>query len=369
MLLWGAASGLAQADEFFTVYYLCADWGPAMQLPAKPGGKPQFNDSEQEIYCLKQLGSFTRKMRLVPSLDGRNTEYAGHGVSIYLCKMKADGSGKTEIKELWHDVTYPIETDTQSSWIAVNQNTRKIAVSIKFAGTDLMGLWTMNLDGSDLEQIIGARNQDRKLRKIDHPSWSPDGRWIVYEEGVRESPPEHSWIAKCDATGKNAVRLTSGPQDKQPGISPDGKVVLFVHDPLKYLGLNGSGESTWVASTLWLMDLDGSNPREIPNPLAKPDWHAQGVHGSYPAWSPDGKRILAEEKIIDATTGATLWSGSPLHRGHRYTYGWGSWGREGFVGCTVGGLLLTDNQMKEAKDLGVSGDRDCRKIHAGDCRW
>jgi hypothetical protein len=159
---------VTQAQEFANIEYLCADWGPAMTLPKKAGETPIFSDTEEEIYFLKQVTRFTRKTRLVPDLlGGGKTEDIGHGISIYLCKMKPDGSAKTEIKELWKNPNHPIDTQGASTWMDVNESTHKIVLSVLFAGTDVMGLWTMNLDGGDLKQIIRPEWSKEKLVGVD----------------------------------------------------------------------------------------------------------------------------------------------------------------------------------------------------------
>jgi len=48
--------------------------------------------------------------------------------------MKPDGGDKTEIKELWKNPNYPIDTQGQSTWMDVNERTRKIALAITYAG-------------------------------------------------------------------------------------------------------------------------------------------------------------------------------------------------------------------------------------------
>jgi len=87
-LMWSSAC----AREITAVEYLCCDWGPAMILPTKTNEVAQFNDAEDEIYFLKQVASSSRE-----------------SAKIYLCKMKADGKGKTEIKELWHKPNYSMK--------------------------------------------------------------------------------------------------------------------------------------------------------------------------------------------------------------------------------------------------------------------
>ena len=242
-----ASSLVALAQEFCNVEYLCCDWGSAMKLASKPSEKPQFSDKEEEVYFLKQVFYFTRKKRLMPDLlSGSKTEDIGHGVSIYLCKMKADGSNKTEIKELWKNPNDSIDTQTQSTWMDVNEKTRKIALSITFAGNDITGLWTVNLDGSVLKRIITPEVNEHYLQAINHPSWTPDGQSIVFEERLRGIDPNQHRIVKCDAEGRDRVRLTDGPRDQQPAVSPDGKWVAFIH-----WTVNGDVRDSW----LWLVNL------------------------------------------------------------------------------------------------------------------
>jgi hypothetical protein len=347
--LWMAAAGLlatlAGAEEFNNIEYLCCDWGPAMTMPSKTNAAPQFSDTEEEIYFLKQLGSFTRKK----GISGNET--MGRGIGIYLCKMKSDGSGKTEIKELWRNPNHPIDTQAQSTWMDVNARTRKIAFSITYAGSDVMGLWTMNLDGSELKHLIKSTVIGGKFQRIDSPSWTPDGEWIVYREET-----DAMRLAKCDRNGENAVRFMGNEAGSQCRVSPDGRQIAYIH------------HDGW-ASILYLANIDGTNPHPLPAPDDK-RWHTHG--GTYPAWSPDGDRILyigIASTIADISNGKIIIGHSPQYQGKRYTCGWPHWGKTGIVGFSVGGILFTDSELKEAKWLGSSGlsSLSASKSDAG--RW
>ena len=350
---------LAGAQEFANVEYLCADWGPAMRLPSKECEKPNYSDTEEEIYFLKQVGRFTRKTHLVPGiLSGSNTEDIGHGISIYLCKMKPDGSAKTEIKELWKNPNYPIDTQSQSTWMAINDKTRKIALAITLAGSDVTGLWTMKLDGSDLQHTINPTLIEGHLQSIHFPSWTPDGKCIVFGESLRGAM--HGRITKCDMGGKNLVYLTDGPADSQPRVSPAGTKVVYRHDPMIKLGQDGRGERR-VAATLWLMSIDGSDKQEIPNPEAKPDWPTKGRWGTFPTWSPDGKKLLLTDGgLVDVENGKMLWRGAPFRDGKQHSWGWAHWGKLGIVGYNLSGILFTDNDIRESKTLGSSQLVECK---------
>ena len=254
--------GTATAGLFGTDYnnieYLCCDWGPAMTLPAKTNDVAQFNDAENEVYFLKQVFSFTRKKRLAKDVwSGRDHEDVGRGLSIYLCKMKADGSAKTEIKELWKNPAYPIDTQGQSTWLDVNRKTRKIALSITFAGSDITGLWTMNLDGGGLKRVITPDCNTNYLQAINHVSWTPDGQWLFFEEELRGMNPNRFNIARCDAAGSARRRIfeaTAKIQYRQPSVSPDGKQLAYLRMPYGFPGALLFGFQIWTAqmANLWV---------------------------------------------------------------------------------------------------------------------
>jgi hypothetical protein len=351
-----ALSPAASAKEFANVEYLCADWGPAMKLPSKPGEKSQFSDADEEIYFLKQVTRFTRRTLLVPDLfSGAKTRDIGRGVSIYLCKMRSDGSAKTEIRELSKNPNYPIDTQDQSTWMDVNTKLHKIALAIKYAGSDLTGLWTMNLDGTELKRIITPAQVGDRYQGINHPSWTPDGKLIVYEEELRGGQPYPFNISICDSNGREQRRLLEAPakgQYRDPSVSPDGTLIAFAKFPDWYAG------QRWI----WLADIDGSHVRPLGGTQSRSTW------GNYPTWSPDGKRIAVWGSILDASNGKTLLEHEPQCQGKQYTYGWAHWGKSGFVGYTVAGILVTDSELKEAKLIGASNMVECSSGRDS-CRW
>jgi len=96
---------------------------------------------------------------------------------------------------------------------------------------------------------------------------TPDGRWIVFNLLGQ--------IYRMAATGGTAECLT---QDAgiavnfHPRISPDGSTIAFISDR------NGQ-------ANIWLMDLDGKNPRPVTREL--------GGRFLEPTWSPDGRYLVA----------------------------------------------------------------------------
>ncbi len=330
-----AAALTSSAAAYANVEYLCADWGPAMKLPSKLGDKPQISDTDEEIYFLKQVT-------------------AGKNVSIYLCKMKPDGTGKTEIKQLWRNPNYPIDTQGgEGTWMDVNARTHKIVLSILFAGSDVTGLWTMSLDGSEFKQIFKPEWGEH-LVGVDHASWTPDGQSIVFEERMRGMHPERFNIAICDSDGKKVKRLfeaTDTIEYRQPSVSPDDKQIAFSRYPNGYPG----------GRHIWLANIDGSDARPLPNPDDKRNTHG----GDYPAWSPDGKKIYAVGAgVIEVSTGNTLLRKSPrsINADGKTIEQYSSvvmphWGKRGLL-CSGwgGGITVVDDGFNIQQILASSGE-------------
>ena len=96
------------------------------------------------------------------------------------------------------------------------------------------------------------------------PSISPDGQWVVYSGSVTGK----SDIYLQSVTGHTAIDLTkdSGADDTMPAFSPDGELIAFRSER------DGGG--------LFIMGRTGESVRRLTQ------------NGFYPAWFPDGKRLV-----------------------------------------------------------------------------
>jgi Tol biopolymer transport system component len=94
------------------------------------------------------------------------------------------------------------------------------------------------------------------------PFFFPNGRSIAFERDGR--------IWKMNANGTGQVQLTAGPSDYGPRVSPDGRLISFAR-------CDGPCD-------VWVMNADGSAPRNLTNTPAPLD-------ESGADFSPDGRRI------------------------------------------------------------------------------
>jgi TolB protein len=134
------------------------------------------------------------------------------------------------------------------------------------------------------------------LSDVSSPSYSPDGKRIVFDGGDR--------IAIVDANGDNLTALSAVTEDDgDPAFSPDGRRIVFT-------GRNAAG-----GTDLYVRRIDGGAARTVVDDAAEPAWSSRGAlawvrdrkvyvsaadgsrerlvtAGINPDWSPNGRRLL-----------------------------------------------------------------------------
>ncbi|HEV3202532.1 MAG TPA: protein kinase [Bryobacteraceae bacterium] len=194
---------------------------------------------------------------------------------------------------------------------AFSPDGRTLAYSESVGGTYGSAIWTIGLT-PDLKPQGQPRQVAFSKLGVFYPVWTPDGREIVFQEGVPESSGA---ICRVRADGKGKIRhipglgYTSGPI----ALSRNGRMA-FVRggidtDVWRYDLKGTEAPRKWIASTaydvsgeyspdgkrivfssnragsreLWVSDADGANAVQIT--------HFGGPVAGTPRWSPDGRQI------------------------------------------------------------------------------
>ncbi len=136
-------------------------------------------------------------------------------------------------------------------------------------------LYVFNLGDTAATQLTFGDYDDSQ------PAWSPDGKSIAFVSNRTEEPDNNSnsdiWVISADGDKKEPKRITTNPgSDRSPSWSPDGKTIVYL------TGIEP--EIIWYATThLATISSSGGNPKLLTKELDR--------NVGNPSYSEDGSTI------------------------------------------------------------------------------
>ncbi|GFO97406.1 periplasmic component of the Tol biopolymertransport system-like protein precursor [groundwater metagenome] len=189
--------------------------------------------------------------------------------------INADGTGKKNLTD-----------DANKKW-GLAWGKDKIAY-VSFGKDGLEKIFVINPDGTGNMQLILDNTRQGNFEKYmvawSAPSWSPDGRSLVYTSLDEKANPKMYRVEE-DGTGKSLVHESEFRQ-WSPAFSPDGKNIVYVSYPLeKY------------KEEIFTVDISGTARKQLTFDEMKKN---------YPVWGP-------EDTIIFVSYESVMSSGEKLY--------------------------------------------------------
>jgi Tol biopolymer transport system component len=145
---------------------------------------------------------------------------------------------------------------------------------------EISDAYTMRSDGTDVRKLTDSQGFNG------NPSWSPDGRWLVYS--TDRGGGQHIEIIPSDGSGpsRRITTLAGGSAGQELArFSPNGKRIVF-NEVRLVDGPDGPVEQ----GALFTVAPDGSKLRRIT------PWE---IYAADADWSPDGARIVFSARLAE----------------------------------------------------------------------
>jgi len=144
-----------------------------------------------------------------------------------------------------------------------------------------LSAWLVDIN-THAYQGIGIKQNENGAPIITGASFSPDGQEIVYAQYECAGCVSEIWRTNLDGSSKQLLYQDPTYEVEEVKWSPRGDQIAFVKWRIV-------ATPTFPLGQLWVMNADGSNPRQLSSILTGPKYELG--YGFTPAWSPNGEQI------------------------------------------------------------------------------
>lgn len=223
-----------------------------------------------------------------------NTTYLAYTAANHLYKIRANGTGRTQL-------TSRDNLDNgRPEW---SPDGTKIVFHDSEATGAPKDIWVMNADGSGLSNLTGGSGKNQ------HPTWTEDGREIIWSRDTGTGA-FHLWRMTADGSGKRQITNYAGQSEIQPcaaardnfvaytqvvggdmqiAVKPEGgpQQVLTTEGVNQWPTVSPNGE--WIAfqstasgnQDVWMIRRDGALLKNVtlaPGSQVQPSWKTSGFY-------------------------------------------------------------------------------------------
>jgi TolB protein len=230
-----------------------------------------------DIFSMNADGTDVRQLTTNPDGD-RQPDWSPNGTAIAYTIDKPNSAINFEVARMTaagtdHRQLTTTATDEASSQPAWLPGGRGILFRRSGPSSHVASIWQMG--GFGEHPALRFATPHPAL----YPSFSPDGRRVVYAGILSPVGDTDRGIFTQNADGGGLTTLfdVAGAYDSAPAWSPDGTRIAFESDA------DVDGANPGRDMEVWVMNADGSAPTQLTHNTA---------HDEGPAWSPDGRYLV-----------------------------------------------------------------------------